>query len=503
MKCLAVLEERMHDLMVFYAQTEAEEPHCVVTQEFVNRDYMEEDIVEDPYCTRGFITAFRMLAPSRDAVCATTARTCHGALAELERQIGDSLYSGYVGYNGRQPGASKEMKLEKTESAMTDEKPQVGDARHTLVAYFQIHELAALCGIEKATADLGVRCFQYAASKTSLRNRNVESMATAALVCALERARFQYADAKERGEENLVAPIADMTLVCEMAGIPEKEIVRYLKVVNNALQQTDQQSSASVLALLKDFADDFDMVPKIHETAVYIAEKAVENNISSRRNPSSVAAASVYLAFKVARVEKTQTEICQRTSLTEVTLRKVFKELLRNARLVLPPYVADDFDLDVLAASAAETPSRTIQLKDEQQANNEEEAEEEVVVQEEDEPEEDFGDMFPAGVVVAPFAQSYIPPPPPPRLPATVVDSEGKAVNTSVAAKENPLIELFVQFARSGMFPNGTVPTDAAASTAGTPMPPLPPPLPDLQSTGVPNLQDPHTTIAMDIARET
>jgi ABC-type phosphate transport system substrate-binding protein len=57
----------------------------------------------------------------------------------------------------------------------------------------------------------------------------------------------------------------------------------------------------------------------------------------TRRNPISISAAAIYLACQLEDKRKTQAEICKVTGLTEVTLRKVYKELLENWDDLLPP----------------------------------------------------------------------------------------------------------------------------------------------------------------------
>lgn len=56
----------------------------------------------------------------------------------------------------------------------------------------------------------------------------------------------------------------------------------------------------------------------------------------TRRNPISISAAAIYLACQLEDKRKTQAEICKITGLTEVTLRKVYKELLENWHDLLP-----------------------------------------------------------------------------------------------------------------------------------------------------------------------
>ncbi|KAJ8907742.1 hypothetical protein NDN08_007848 [Rhodosorus marinus] len=358
--CRTVLEERCSDLMEYCAWTDTEEVHCVVAPDFLSKDLIDEDIEEDPYCTRGFVTAFRMLSPMRDPAYLATARTFSGDLAEMERLIGDALYGGYVGYNGRQPGMAREgsdsdkkvrVKTEvqgwrngDIESDGKDEQFSEGktgsfgnaqgtlsggDARHTVVAYFQVLELSGLLEIPKEISEFAVRIFRHTASRTSLRNRNVEALATASLVCAVERTRYLPGGAES-------GPDVKPSDIAKVAGLTEKEVARYLKLVNTAMQRQRPETSASIAVHMPSFCRRLGLPESVQLCAVGIAEKVLKKNICSRRNPMSISAAAIYLACQLEDKKKTQQEICKVTRLTEVTLRKVNKELARNINDIIP-----------------------------------------------------------------------------------------------------------------------------------------------------------------------
>jgi transcription initiation factor TFIIB len=72
------------------------------------------------------------------------------------------------------------------------------------------------------------------------------------------------------------------------------------------------------------------------ELAAHIGEVVVNKCFCTRRNPISISAAAIYLACQLEDKRKTQAEICKVTGLTEVTLRKVYKELLENWDDLLP-----------------------------------------------------------------------------------------------------------------------------------------------------------------------
>lgn len=395
-----------------------------------------------------------MLSPLREPVFATSARTFSGALSEMERLIGDALFSGYIGYNGRAPGGVPPKKEEASDG--TERNKSGGDARHTLVAYFEIVELASILGVDKETINLAVRIFRHTASNTSLRNRNVECLATAAFVAAAERRWFEYEmwqkrndrkapqeslepsgpeaesiaharnnldtklengdfdemqdrnsdillgetiteekvslalsldkddepgnpgyeDMTDAGADNdktqagngtmkeepmeseatekdsRANPIDEKELeswaipprhlsleeISSAANLDVNEVTRYLKVVRIALRKQRPESSSSVTAHMPLFCRRLDLSGRTQRLAIGIAENAMRNNICSRRNPVSISAAAIYLACQMDGVRKTQTEICRATNLTEVTLRKVYKELNREHAAVIPSW---------------------------------------------------------------------------------------------------------------------------------------------------------------------
>ena len=81
----------------------------------------------------------------------------------------------------------------------------------------------------------------------------------------------------------------------------------------------------------------------------------------TRRNPISISAAAIYLACQLEDKRKTQAEICKVTGLTEVTLRKVYKELLENWDDLLPsnytPAVPPEraFPMTIIASGRSST----------------------------------------------------------------------------------------------------------------------------------------------------
>lgn len=292
---------------------------------------------------------------------AASARTLSGSLAEMERIIGDALFAGYVGYNGRAPGSTAAKKEDSADAG--ERNKSGGDARHTLVAYFEIMELASILCVDRETANLAIRTFRHTANNTSLRNRNVESLATAAFVSAAERRWHEYqewlkqengtGDSQEAGatdedgnspttstKQKWLTPPRRLTVeeISAAANLDRSEVLRYLKVVNVALRKQRPQNNSSITTHMPTFCKRLDLPESTRKLAIALAENAMQNNVCSRRNQGSISAAAIYLACQLEEIRKTQAEICRATTVTEVTLRKVHKELLSERDSIIPDW---------------------------------------------------------------------------------------------------------------------------------------------------------------------
>lgn len=190
-----------------------------------------------------------------------------------------------------------------------------------LRAYFQIVEVSSLLDLERDISDHAVQLFRDCSSTTYLRNRNIEALAIAALVQAMREAK----EARTLQE------------ISAAANIPQKEIHKYMKVLSDALKLSQPINSNSISVYMPRFCSILELEKPTQDLATHIGEVVMDKSFCTRRNPISISAAAIYLSCQLEDKRKTQTEICKATALTEVTLRKVYKELLENLSDLLPP----------------------------------------------------------------------------------------------------------------------------------------------------------------------
>ncbi|KAJ4913889.1 plant-specific TFIIB-related protein [Raphanus sativus] len=299
--CGRVVEERQtqnhHHLFHLRAQ---DTPLCLVTPDLQppasqpsphgDEDDEEE---EDPFEPTGFITAFSTWSLEPTPIFARSSLSFSGHLAELERT------------------------LELASSSTNSSTVVVVD---NLRAYMQIIDVASILGLDCDISEHAFQLFRDCCSATCLRNRSVEALATACLVQAIREAQ----------EPRTLQEISIA------ANVQQKEIGKYIKILGEALQLSQPINSNSISVHMPRFCTLLQLNKSAQELATHIGEVVINKCFCTRRNPISISAAAIYLACQLEDKRKTQAEICKITGLTEVTLRKVYKELLENWDDLLP-----------------------------------------------------------------------------------------------------------------------------------------------------------------------
>lgn len=189
-----------------------------------------------------------------------------------------------------------------------------------LRAYLQIIDVASILRLDYEISENAFQLFRDCSSATCLRNRSVEALATAALVQAIREAQQPRT-------------LQEISLA---ANLPQKEIGKYIKILGESLQLSQPINSNSISVHMPRFCTLLQLNKSAQELATHIGEVVINKCFCTRRNPISISAAAIYLACQLEDRRKTQAEICKVTGLTEVTLRKVYKELLENWDDLLP-----------------------------------------------------------------------------------------------------------------------------------------------------------------------
>ncbi|XP_038983344.1 plant-specific TFIIB-related protein 1-like [Phoenix dactylifera] len=298
--CGRVVEERQVHSHPLFLLRALDNPLALVTPDLVpslsTTKQEEED--DDPFHPTGFITAFSTWSLEPAPIFARSTSSFAGHLAELERALDCSSSS-----SSGDPSCGPLVSVDH------------------LRAYLQILDVASLLKLDHDIADHAFQLFRDCSSATCLRNRSVEALATAALVQAIREAQ----------EPRTLQEISTAS------NLPQKEIGKYIKILGEALKLSQPINSNSISVHMPRFCILLQLNKCAQELAAHIGEVVVNKCFCTRRNPISISAAAIYLACQLEDKRKTQAEICKVMGLTEVTLRKVYKELLENWDDLLPP----------------------------------------------------------------------------------------------------------------------------------------------------------------------
>ncbi|KMT09046.1 hypothetical protein BVRB_6g137500 [Beta vulgaris subsp. vulgaris] len=274
---------------------------------------------DDPFNHTGFITAFSTSSLHHSPLFSLSSLSFSGYLAELERAL---------------------------EGTSVNSSSSSGVVVDNLRAYLQILDVASILALDYDISDHAFQLFRDCSSATCLRNRSVEALATACLVQAIREAQ----------EPRTLQEISIA------ANLPQKEIGKYIKILGEALQLSQPINSNSIAVHMPRFCNLLQLNKSAQELATHIGEVVMNKCFCTRRNPISISAAAIYLACQLEDRRKTQAEICKVTGLTEVTLRKVYKELLENWDDLLPsnytPVVPPEkaFPTTTIASGRSATP---------------------------------------------------------------------------------------------------------------------------------------------------
>lgn len=134
-------------------------------------------------------------------------------------------------------------------------------------------------------------------------------------------ASILYASCKAKGH-----PIIFKEIV-SILNLNRKEQRRATEIYNTLIQKVKITSKPSLKDYVERLADSLRLNDKIKNQAIKFIDEFSQEKVIAGKSPVSLAAAAVYLAAKKNRIPITQKEVASKTYISEVTLRKHFKEL--------------------------------------------------------------------------------------------------------------------------------------------------------------------------------
>jgi len=180
---------------------------------------------------------------------------------------------------------------------------------------YSLSELArqvSYLGLPRSVHEEVGRLYEKAVTKGLVRGRSMESIITALI----------YAVAREHGTPRTLAELS------AASGIEKREIGRAYRYVARELAIRILPATAE--EYIPRFASLLGLTGPVQARAKEILKKALDEDITSGKGPTGVAAAALYIAAVLLGERRTQRDIADVVGVTEVTIRNRYKDLVQK-----------------------------------------------------------------------------------------------------------------------------------------------------------------------------
>lgn len=181
--------------------------------------------------------------------------------------------------------------------------------RNLAFALGELDRMASGMGLPRNVRETAAMIYRRAVNKNLIRGRSIEGVVAASL----------YAACRQAGVPRTLDEIASSSRVTR------KEIGRTYRFMTRELKlkllPTRPQDYVSR------FCSELKLSGEVQSRALEILQRATEEELTSGRGPTGVAAAAIYIASILKNERRTQREVADVAGVTEVTIRNRYKEL--------------------------------------------------------------------------------------------------------------------------------------------------------------------------------
>ena len=181
----------------------------------------------------------------------------------------------------------------------------------------EIDRMASALGLPKPIRETASVIYRRALDEDLLRGRSIEGMAAAALYAASRL-------------EGVARSIDEIETVCRVDGLEIKRAYRYID-----RELGLETPPAHPNEYVGRFASDLDCEEPTERLARGLVETAVEEGVHSGKSPVGIAASALYAAGRLQNGNLTQEAVSEAASVSEVTIRNRYREILAVADIEL------------------------------------------------------------------------------------------------------------------------------------------------------------------------
>ncbi len=184
--------------------------------------------------------------------------------------------------------------------------------RNLSFALSELQRLVSFLGLPKSIHEDVAKLYEKAVDKGLVRGRSMESVIAA----------LMYTVCREQGSPRTLEEIS------KASGVEKRELGRTYRYV--ARELGIRILPADPTDYIPRFASMLGLSDKVQARAMKILKKAKKEDVTSGRGPTGVAAAALYIAAVLEGERRTQREVADVVSVTEVTIRNRYKEIIEK-----------------------------------------------------------------------------------------------------------------------------------------------------------------------------
>jgi transcription initiation factor TFIIB len=187
--------------------------------------------------------------------------------------------------------------------------------RNLKLALAELKRVSSYLKLPSSVVEDSSEIYRNAVQRGLVRGRSMESVVAGTLYAACRRHEVPRT----------------LDELATASGIDKKEIGRTYRFITRELGIRILPSNP--VDYLPRFSSALKLSAKTQSKAVEILEKAQEEELTSGRGPTGIAAAALYVAALINTEKRTQREVADVAGVTEVTIRNRYKELLKELKL--------------------------------------------------------------------------------------------------------------------------------------------------------------------------
>ena len=191
---------------------------------------------------------------------------------------------------------------------------RISDAteRNLALALSGIDRLASGMGLPRSVRETAAVIYRKAAMKNLVRGRSIQGMTAASLYAACRQCHVPRT----------------LDEISNIAQMPRKEIGRNYRYVSRELELKLMPTAPK--DYISRFCSELKLSNNVQIKTLEILSHAANQELTSGRGPTGLAAASLYISSVLCGERRTQREVAEIAGVTEVTIRNRYKELAQK-----------------------------------------------------------------------------------------------------------------------------------------------------------------------------